>query len=319
MSTRTGGRKKSFWTSDKYTYMNQDVKDNIQYYLLMFFPLVMIFIFSYLPMFGLVIAFQDYSAGKPFLGEGVEWVGLKHFRKFVTSYYFPRIIRNTLVLNTLGFLLGFWVPIVFALTVDEIRNSYFKKFTQTVSYMPNFISTVVVAGMFLSFISNDGIITLFLRSLGFEAKSLNANKQFFPWFYTLIMVWKTFGWNSILYLSTIASVDPGLYESAVIDGATRMQKIHYITFPAMMPLIMIQLIFTIGNMLSSNTEMILLLYNSSVYETADVIGTYIYRESLTKGKYSYGTATGLLLSLLSFALVFTANMVARKKTDYAIW
>lgn len=319
MSTRTGGRKKSFWNSDKFTYMNQDVKDNIQYYLLMFLPLVMIFIFSYLPMFGLVIAFQDYSAGKPFLGEGVEWVGLKHFRKFVTSYYFPRIIRNTLVLNTLGFLLGFWVPIVFALTVDEIRNSYFKKFTQTVSYMPNFISTVVVAGMFLSFISNDGIITLFLRSLGFEAKSLNANKQFFPWFYTLIMVWKTFGWNSILYLSTIASVDPGLYESAVIDGATRMQKIHYITFPAMMPLIMIQLIFTIGNMLSSNTEMILLLYNSSVYETADVIGTYIYRESLTKGKYSYGTATGLLLSLLSFALVFTANMVARKKTDYAIW
>lgn len=319
MSTQTGGRKKSFWNSDKFTYMNQDVKDNIQYYLLMFLPLVMIFIFSYLPMFGLVIAFQDYSAGKPFLGEGVEWVGLKHFRKFVTSYYFPRIIRNTLVLNTLGFLLGFWVPIVFALTVDEIRNSYFKKFTQTVSYMPNFISTVVVAGMFLSFISNDGIITLFLRSLGFEAKSLNANKQFFPWFYTLIMVWKTFGWNSILYLSTIASVDPGLYESAVIDGATRMQKIHYITFPAMMPLIMIQLIFTIGNMLSSNTEMILLLYNSSVYETADVIGTYIYRESLTKGKYSYGTATGLLLSLLSFALVFSANMVARKKTDYAIW
>lgn len=298
---------------------HRDTKDNIEYYLLMAIPLLLIFVFSYLPMFGLVIAFQDYSPGRPFFGEGVKWVGLKHFVNFVTSYYFPRILKNTIVLNIMSLFMGFWVPIVFALVVNEIRNAKFRKFTQTVSYMPNFISTVVVAGMFLSFIASDGIITQFLTFLGIEAKSLNANKEFFPWFYTLLGVWKSFGWSSILYLSNLASIDPGLYESADIDGATRMQKIRYITIPALMPLIMIQLIFAIGSMLSSNADLILLLYNASVYETADVIGTYVYRETLMGGQYSYGTATGLLMSVLSFILVYAANWVARKKTDFSIW
>lgn len=303
----------------KGNYLHRDLKDNIEYYLLMAIPLILIFIFSYLPMFGLVIGFQDYSAGRPFFGEGVKWVGLKHFKTFVTSYYFPRILRNTLVLNLLGLFLGFWVPIVFALVVNEIRSSKFRKFTQTVSYMPNFISTVVVAGMFLSFIASDGVITQFLNFLGMDARSLNADKEFFPWFYTLLNVWKGFGWSSILYLSTLSSIDPALYESASMDGATRMQRIRHITIPSLMPLIMIQLIFAIGSMLSSNTDLILLLYNPSVYETADVIGTYVYRESLLSGQYSYGTATGLLMSILSFILVYAANLVSRKKTDYSIW
>lgn len=300
-------------------YFSRNLKDNIEYYLMMAVPLILIFIFSYLPMLGLVISFQDYSAGRPFLGDGVKWVGLKHFSKFINSYYFPRIIRNTLVINFLGLLMGFWVPIVFALVVNEIRHSKFRKFTQTVSYMPNFISTVVVAGMFLSFIASDGIVTKMLNAIGIEAKSLNANKQFFPWLYTFISVWKSFGWNSILYLSTITAIDPSLYESASVDGATRMQKIWYITLPSMMSLIMIQLIFAIGGMLGSNTDLILLLYNASVYETADVIGTYVYRDTLIGGKYSYGTAAGLLMSVLSFILVYTANYVARKKTDFSIW
>ena len=299
--------------------LSRDQKDNIEYYLLMAIPLILIFVFYYLPMFGLVIAFEDYSVGRPFFGPGVKWVGLKHFRKFVSSYYFPRILRNTLVLNLLQLFMGFWVPIVFALIVDEIRNSKFRKFTQTVSYMPNFISAVVVAGMFLSFIAEDGILTSFFRMLGFEAKSLNANEQFFPWFFTFLSVWKSFGWNSILYLSTISSIDHTLYEAADVDGATRLQKIWYITLPSMLPLIMIQLIFAVGGLLGSNTDMILLLYNSSVYSTADVIGTFVYRETLMGGKYSYGTAANLLMSVMSFALVFAANMTARKCTDFSIW
>lgn len=315
MTVRTSGLARL----NKNGYLSRDLKDNIDYYLMMLIPLALIFIFSYLPMFGLVIAFQDYSVGRPFIGEGVKWVGLKYFERFTKSFYFTRIMRNTLVLNIMGLFMGFWVPIVFALVVNEIHNSKFRKFTQTVSYMPNFISTVVMAGMFLSFIASDGIITQALNALGFQAKSLNANKQFFPWFYTLLGVWKGFGWNSILYLSTITGIDPALYESADVDGAGRLKKIWYITLPQMLPLIMIQLIFAIGGMLGSNTDLILLLYNSSVYETADVIGTFVYRETLMGGKYSYGTASGLLMSVLSFALVFSANATARKLTDFSIW
>ena len=297
----------------------KDTRDNIDYYLMMLIPFILIIVFSYLPMFGLIIAFQDYSAGRPFLGAGVKWVGLKHFYEFVNSYYFTRILRNTLVLNVLHLVIGFWVPILFALTVNEIPFSKYRKFIQTVSYMPNFISSVVVAGMVLNFIANDGIITRFLNMLGFKVKSLNANAAAFPWIYTLTNVWKHFGWSSILYLSTITSIDPALYESADIDGASRLQKIRYVTLPFMLPLIMIQLILSIGNMLSSNTEMVLLLYNSAVYSTADVIGTYIYRGSLLGVQYSYGTACGLILSIMSFILVYIANMVSRRTTDFSLW
>ena len=298
---------------------NRDTRENIQYYLMMIFPLIMIFLFSYLPMFGIIIAFQDYVAGRPFFGEGVIWVGLKWFREFVDSYYFARILRNTLVLNALNLVMGFWVPIIFALVVNEIRIRKFKKFTQTVSYLPHFLSSVVVAGMVVSFIANDGIITLMLRAVGFEAKSLNADPGAFPWIYTLTSIWKSFGWSSIIYLSTITAIDPGLYEAAAVDGAGRFRKIWHVTLPAMLPLIVIQLILSIGNMLSANTDLILLLYNSSTYKTADVIGTYVYRETLMGGKFSYGTASGLLMSILTFALTYIANAVSRKKTDYSMW
>ena len=299
--------------------LKRDVRDNIDYCLMMLVPFILIFIFSYLPMFGLIISFQDYSAGKPFLGAGVKWVGLKHFSKFINSYYFTRILRNTLVLNLMNLAMGFWVPIVFAITVNEIPFSPFKKFTQTVSYMPNFISSVVVAGMVISFIANDGIITRMINGMGFQVKSLNANAGAFPWVYTLTNVWKNFGWSSILYLSSITAIDPALYESAEIDGATRLQKIWFVTLPFMLPLIVIQLIFAVGGMLSSNTDMVLLLYNSAVYSTADVIGTYVYRESLLGAKYSYGTASGLILSVMSFILVYAANWVSRRLTDFSLW
>lgn len=300
-------------------FQKRDTRENIQYYLLMAIPIILIFLFSYLPMFGIVIAFQDYYAGKPFFGEGVTWVGLKWFRDFVTSYYFPRILRNTLVMNAMTLVLGFGVPIIFALLVNEIRPNKFRKFTQTVSYLPYFLSSVVVAGMVINFIASDGVITMFLQALGFEAKSLNANPTAFPWIYTITSIWKSFGWSSIIYLSTISAIDPGLYEAAAIDGAGRIKKIWHVTLPAMLPLIIIQLILSIGSMLSANTDLILVLYNSSVYKTADVIGTYVYRESLMGGKFSYGTASGLLMSIFSFALTYIANGISRKKTEYSMW
>lgn len=297
----------------------RDVRENIQYYALMLIPMVLIFIFSYIPLYGIVIAFQDYFPGSAFIGKDVEWVGLKWFEKFLSSHYFSRIMRNTLVLNFMGLVLGFPVPIIFALIVNEIRSSKFRKFTQTVSYLPHFLSAVIVAGLVSRFIASDGIITLALQSLGFEAKSLNVNQQAFPWIYTLTNIWKSFGWSSIIYLSSLASIDPGMYEAAMIDGAGRMKRIWYITIPSLMPLIMIQLILSIGNMLASNTEMILLLYNESVYETADVIGTFMYRETLMGGEFSYGTASGLLMSIFSFILLYIANAVSRKYTEFSMW
>ena len=299
--------------------LKRDTKDNIQYYLIMVIPLILIFLFCYLPLFGIIIAFQDYVVGKPFFGEGVTWVGLKWFKQFVNSYYFTRILRNTLIINALELLLGFAVPIIFALVVNEIVSRRYQKFVQTVSYLPHFLSTVVVAGMVLSFIGNDGIITSILQALGFEAKSLNANAAAFPWIYVITSIWKSFGWNSIIYLSTISSIDPGLYEAASVDGATRMKKIWHITLPAMLPLIMIKLIMSIGGMLSANTDMILLLYNSSTYKTADVIGTYVYRESLLGGRYSYGTASGLLMSIFAFILTYIANRISDKATGFSMW
>jgi len=274
-----------------------------------------------LPLFGLVIAFQDYLAGRPFFGEGVVWVGLKWFKQFINSFYFPRIIRNTLVINMLHLLLGFAVPIIFALIVNEVSmmSKKYQKFIQTISYLPHFLSSVVVATMVLSFIGSDGIITNLLQAIGFEAKSLNANPKVFPWMYVITSIWKSFGWGSIIYLSTIAAIDPGLYDAADVDGATRIQKIWHITIPAMLPLIMINLIRSIGGMLSSNTDMILLLYNTSTYKTADVIGTYVYRETLLGGKYSYGTASGLLMSLLAFILTYIANRVCDKATGFSMW
>ena len=310
---------KGIITKAKAALEKRDVRENIQYYALMLIPMILIFIFSYIPLYGIVIAFQDYYPGSAFIGKNVEWVGFEWFEKFLSSHYFKRILRNTLVLNFMGLVLGFPVPIIFALIVNEIRSGKFRKFTQTVSYLPHFLSAVIVAGLVSRFIASDGIITQALQALGFEAKSLNVNQQAFPWIYTLTNIWKSFGWSSIIYLSSLASIDPGMYEAAMIDGAGRLKRIWYITIPCLMPLIMIQLILSIGNMLASNTDMILLLYNESVYETADVIGTYMYRETLMGGQFSYGTASGLIMSVMSFTLLWIANSVSRKYTDFSMW
>jgi putative aldouronate transport system permease protein len=215
--------------------------------------------------------------------------------------------------------MGFWIPIVFALILNEVNNQRFKKTVQTISYMPHFVSSVVVAGMALSFISTDGIFVQILSLVGIHVKSLNVNASAFPWVYTITNIWKSFGWGSILYLSTISSIDPELYEAAEVDGATRLKRMWHVTLPFMVPLIVIQLIFAIGSILSSNTDMILLLYNPAVYSTADVIGTYVYRDGLLGGKFSYGSAVGLLMSIIGFTLVFCTNKVSRKLTDYSLW
>lgn len=297
------------------------IRENLELYSLLLPVLIHIFIFSYIPMYGILIAFQDYTPGSPILAfdGSVKWVGFKHFKSFITSPMFPRLFYNTFHLSFLNLAFGFLCPILFALLVNELADNFYKKFLQTASYMPYFISSVVVAGMVLSFINADGVLNQILGLFGIPPKAYNTLPSAFPVFYTITCIWKSFGWGSILYLSTISSIDPGLYESAKIDGANRLQRCWYVTLPHLSNLIIIQLIFSIGGLLASNTELILLLYVPATYSTADVIGTYVYRDGLMGGRFSYGTAVGIFTSVINFTLLFITNKISNKVTDYGIW
>ncbi|PYI56472.1 ABC transporter permease [Paenibacillus flagellatus] len=296
-------------------------RDNVQLYLIMLPVLLHIFIFSYIPMYGIVIAFQDYYPGKPFLSfdGSVEWVGFKHFVEFFTGPYFTRLVRNTFVLSFCYLIFGFWVPILFALLLHELRAGFFKKFVQTSSYLPHFISNVVVAGMVLSFVDADGIVNAFIRSFGGETIPFNTEPAYFATIYTITTIWKSFGWSSILYLASMSSIDPHLYEAAKLDGANRFGQMVHITLPSIRPTVFVLLIFAIGSLFSANSEFIMLIYNPSLYETADVIGTYLYRDGLLGGRFSLGAAVGLFTAAINFALLAGANALSRKYTDYALW
>ena len=297
-----------------------NIREYIQIYSLLIPLLVLLFIFCYIPMYGVVIAFQDYFPGSPFIGKNVKWVGLQHFVNFTQGEYFWRLIRNTLVLSGYNLLFGFTLPILFALLLDQIRKAPYRRFVQTASYLPYFISTVVVSGIVISFIGSYGLITRFLALFGGNAlANYRLVKSGFPAIYTITNVWKHFGFGSILYLATISSIDPGLYESAKIDGANRLQQVIHITLPGLQRIIAIQLIMAVGHILGTNTDLILLLYHPATYETADVVGTYVYRMGIVNGSYSYSTAVGLFMSLFAFALTYTANKVSNKLTDYGLW
>ena len=300
-------------------YSKAILRENRQLYLLMLPVFILIAIFSYGPMFGIIIAFQDYWPGDPFFGKGVHWVGLKNFTKFIQGEYFARLIKNTLVLSGLNLIFGFTMPIIFALLLDQVKRPHFKKFAQTASYMPYFISTVVVAGMVISFIAINGLVTKFLTLFGLPNINWRQEPSAFPSIYTFTNVWKTFGFNSILYMSTISSIDPGLYEAAKIDGADRFQQMWHITLSGLKPIIAIQLILQIGSILSTNSDLILLLYTPATYDVADVIGTYTYRLGIIGGEYSYTTAAGLFMSMIGFALTYFSNIVSNKLTGYGLW
>lgn len=295
------------------------LKDNVELYTLMLPAIIIIFIYCYIPMYGYVIAFQDYAPGAPFWGANTKWVGFKHFIKFYESIYFKRLIGNTLWLSFLNLAWGFWVPIVFALLLNEVNVMGFKKFVQTASYLPYFISMVVMCGMLISFINPAGIINKLIVALGGEAKAWRTVPSAFPTIYVLSNIWKSFGFNSILYMSVITSIDTSMYESARLDGANRFQQAIHITLPSIIPTIAIMLIMAVGGLLGANTDMILLLYVPATYEVADVIGTYIYREGLQGGKFSYTTAIGMIQTVINFGMVFIANKISDKLTGAGLF
>lgn len=295
------------------------LKDNVELYTLMLPAIIIIFIYCYIPMYGYVIAFQDYAPGAPFWGANTKWVGFKHFIKFYESIYFKRLMGNTLWLSFLSLAWGFWVPIVFALLLNEVNVMGFKKFVQTASYLPYFISMVVMCGMLISFINPAGIINKLIVALGGEAKAWRTVPSAFPTIYVLSNIWKSFGFNSILYMSVITSIDTSMYESARLDGANRFQQAIHITLPSIIPTIAIMLIMAVGGLLGANTDMILLLYVPATYEVADVIGTYIYREGLQGGKFSYTTAIGMIQTVINFGMVFIANKISDKLTGAGLF
>lgn len=289
-----------------------------KYIYLMLIPVILYYaIFCYAPMGGVVIAFQNY---KPALGIAEsKWVGVKHFVDFLTGPYAWRLIKNTLMINILQILFAFPVPIIVALMINEIGSKKYKKVVQTVSYMPHFISMVVMCGLLVTFCRSDGIFNDFLALFGFERRNLLADAALFRPIYVLSGIWQEAGWGSIIYLATLSTLDTGLYEAATIDGASRFQRMIYVSLPGLAPIIIVQLIMRIGNILTTGFEKVFLLYSPLTYDTADIISTYIYRQGLELSNYSYGTAVGLFNSIVNLIILVAANYISKRVTSESLW
>ena len=275
-------------------------------------------LFHYKPLLGAVIAFKDYKPRKGIWGS--PWVGFQNFQSFFSSYYFWRLIRNTLRISLCGLVFAFPCAIIFALLLNEVKSNAFKRTVQTISYMPHFISLVVVCSMVTLFVSSKGFIVQIMQFFGSDINQslLNINSAFVP-IYVLSDIWQQTGWNCIIYLAALAAIDPQLYEAARIDGANRWQQTIHVTLPGIAQTIMLLLILRVGSLMSVGHEKIILLYNDYTIETADVISSYVYRRGLIKGDYSFSTAVGLFNSVINFTLVVLANHLSNRVSGYGIW
>lgn len=297
--------------------LKKDWRRNKWLYLIMIPVLTYYIIFCYLPMGGIVIAFKNY---KPALGIwGSDWVGFKHFISFFNSTFFVRVIRNTLLISLYTLVWGFPAPIILALMLNEVRFCRLRRVTQTISYFPHFLSTVVVCGMLLQFSLSDGLFNQILGLFGVDAKSWLQVPGAFRTIYVASGVWQSMGWSSIIYIAAIAGVDTQLYEAAALDGAGRWQRIWHVTLPTIKPTIVLLLIMQVGKMMSVGYEKIIQLYNPAIYETADVISTYVYRKGLLDSDWSYSTAVNLFNSVINFILVILANQVSKKVTETSLF
>ncbi|MBD2865328.1 ABC transporter permease [Paenibacillus oceani] len=275
-------------------------------------------VFKYAPMYGVVIAFQKYNLYKGIFQS--EWVGFKYFIEFFQGPDMWRLIRNTLLINIYQLLFAFPAPIILALAFNELRKAMFKKVSQTISFLPHFISTVVIAGLVVNFLSpSSGIANKFLGFFDISPISFLLIPDYFRTIFISMGIWKSVGWGTIIYLAAIAGINPELYEAASIDGASKLKKVWYVTLPGIMPVIIILFILQLGDILSVGAESIILLYNPVTYETADVLSTYVYRRGLISGEFSFAAAVDLFNSVVGLILVFTANKISKKVTETSIW
>lgn len=290
-----------------------------KYLHLLVLPAIVYFlVFCYVPMYGLIVAFKDFSFTKGILGS--DWVGFKHFESFFDSIFFFRLIKNTVVLSVMTLLFSFPIPILFALLLNEVKFKRFRNTIQTISYFPHFVSIVIVVGMMHILLSPEsGLINVILEKLGFEPIAFMQSSGWFRPLYVLSAIWQGFGWSSIIYLAALSSVTPELYEAAQIDGASRFKQALHISIPAILPIIIILLILSMGGLMEVGYEKILLMYNPGIYEVSDVISTYVYRKSILGGEYSFGTAIGLFNNVINFILIIIVNYISRKVSSVSLW
>ncbi|MDI3508895.1 MAG: putative aldouronate transport system permease protein [Clostridiales bacterium] len=296
----------------------KSIKKDWQLYSLLILPIIYYIIFKYGPLYGNIIAFRKYVPGGPVYG--TEWVGFRYFEMFITDPTFWNVFKNNIILSVGSLIFGFPLPIIFALLLNELSNGLFKRVVQTTSYLPHFLSAVIVAEIIMEMLSpTSGVINMLIKTLGGEPIHFLASPEWFRPIYWISGIWQETGWGAIIYLAALSNISPELYEAAAIDGAGRWQQTVHITIPGIMPTIIILLILNIGGLMGVGFEKILLLYNPLTYSTADVISTYLYRMGLESNNFSYATAIGLFESIIGFTLVTVANYVSRKLTDTSLW
>jgi putative aldouronate transport system permease protein len=289
-----------------------------QLYSLLLIPVAYYLIFKYGPMIGNLIAFRKYVPGGSWLGE--KWVGFKYFEMFINDQNFWRIFWNTIKISVATLVFGFPMPIIFALLLNEIRHTGFKRAVQTISYMPHFLSMVIIAGIILDFLSpSGGLLNQAILKLTGHSISFMQDPAYFIWIYVISEIWQGMGWGAIIYLAALTGINMELYEAAEIDGANRWKQTLHVTLPGIAPTVVTLLILNIGSILGVGFEKILLIYNPSIYETADVLSTYLYRMGLQMNNFSYATAIGLFESLIGLVLVISANAFSKKFAETSLW
>lgn len=304
-------------TTSRWDIIRKDLVKN-RYIYIMLLPVITYYIvFHYVPLYGAQIAFKNFTPSKGIWDS--PWVGFKYFEEFFNSYYFERLLRNTVLISLYDLIFGFPAPIILALLLNEIKSNIFKRTVQTVTYLPHFISLVVICGMIIDFLARDGLVNNMLNRFGIESIPFMIKPEWFRTVYVASNIWQGIGWGSIIYLAALSNIDPQLYEAATIDGAGRFRQALHVTLPGILPTIVIMLILRLGQMLNVGSEKILLLYNTSTYETADVISTFVYRKGILEASYSYSTAIGLFNSVINFALLVIANFISRKATETSLW
>jgi len=317
-TSRQSRAAQSYVAPSRMTRIAEHLRREWQIYVMLAPTVIWLLLFLYKPMYGLQIAFKDYSVFRGVANS--PWIGLEHFETLFANDQFIRAVRNTVIISFWTLLIGFPVPILLALMFNEVLNQTFKKTTQTIVYLPHFISSVIIAGIVITaFSPSAGIVNTVLSWLGYEPVYFLTKAEWFRPIFIGTGIWQEAGFQSIVYLAAIAGVSPTLYESAVVDGASRWQMMWKITIPSIMPTIIIMLIIRIGNILEVSFEMIILLYQPATYETADVVNTFIYRQGIQGGQYDLAAAAGLFNAVMAFALVMAANSLSKRYSRTSLW
>lgn len=325
LNTKRGNKMKTQKTGETIVVEKKERKTWIEnflkykeYYFMLIPGILFFLIFCYGPMYGIIIAFYDYMPLKGISGSN--FVGLKHFEALFTGPFFLPVLRNTLILSFYKMIFGFFAPIILCLFLNEVKHPKFKKFVQSTSYLPHFVSWVVLSGIVIEFLSpSRGPINMALSAMGQDSIFFLADPK---WFRTVLVssdIWKSIGWGSIIYLAAVTSIDPQLYEAADIDGAGRLQKIRFVTIPAIIPIIIVMFIMESGKILNDNFQQVYNFLNPSVYGVGDVISTFVYRMGIEKMQYSFTTAVGLFKNILSLVMVIMANYIAKRTSEHSLW